>query len=151
MVKNVVDRILQVCRSLVHISDGIISIVHLSAKEFLTRPEREWSYEDDRTIEFLRINLKESHHLFGSICLNYLSISGYRLLLISNDPSALLGSHILLKYTTENMIYHLNRAGGFNNHLLNKAHHFSKSKACLSWIEYLSMHLLEDKIIDLGL
>jgi tetratricopeptide (TPR) repeat protein len=146
MVENVVDRILHVCRSLVHVSDGIISIVHLSAKEFLTRPEREWSYEDDRTIAFLRIDLEESHHLFGSICLSYLNIGGYGFPLISNDPSALLGGHALLKYATKNMIYHLNRAGNFSDHLLNKAHHFFRSEACLSWLEYLSMHLLEDEI-----
>ena len=149
MVENIVDRILYVCRSLVHISDGVISIVHLSAKEFLTRPEREWSYEDDCIIAFLRIDLEESHHLFGSICLSYLNFGGYGFPLISNDPSALLGGHALLKYATKNMIYHLNRAGNFSDHLLDEAHHFSRSEACLSWIEYLSMHLLEDEITGL--
>ena len=146
MVENVVGRTLHVCRSLVHISDGVVSIVHLSAKEFLTRPEREWSYKDDRTIEFLRIDLEESHRLFGLICLSYLNIGGYGFPLISNDPSALLGGHALLNYATKNMIYHLNRAGNYSDHLLDKAHHFFKSEACLSWIEYLMMYLLEDEI-----
>ena len=132
-----------------YISDGVISIIHLSAKEFLTRLEREWLYKDDCIIAFLQINLKESHHLFGLICLSYLNFGGYSFLLISNNLLALLGSYVLLKYATKNIIYHLNRAGNFSNYLLDEAYHFSRSEAYLLWIEYLLMHLLEDEITGL--
>ena len=114
-----------------YINNGVISIIHLLAKEFLIRLEREWLYKDNCIIAFLQINLKESYYLFGLIYLSYLNIGRYSFPLISNNLLALLGSHVLLKYATKNIIYHLNRAGNFSNYLLNKAHHFFRSKACL--------------------
>ena len=144
MVGDLARKVLHVCGSLVHINDGIISIVHLSAKEFLTRPESDWSCEDDHKIACLRIDPEESHYLFGSTCLDYLGIGGYGFPLISDDPSALWDGHPLLEYASKSVIYHLNRTGSFGENLLDKVHRFSGSEACLSWVEYFSMHLLED-------
>jgi Tfp pilus assembly protein PilF len=145
MVYDLAQRILNVYGSLVSVANGVVSLVHVSAKEFLTRRENEWACEDDHKIARLRLDPKESHRLLGLACLDYLSIGGYGFPLISDDPSTFWTRYTFLQYASKNMIYHFNRAGILSPGLIDRIRRFSKSEACLSWAEFFLIHLLEDE------
>ena len=143
--EDLIEKILRVCGSLIYITNGVIWLVHLSAKEFLTGLKNNWPCEDDRKIMCLQIDPDELHQSFSSVCLDYLGIGGYGFPLQNSDESSKLwGDHPLLEYASKNAIYHFNRAGTPPVILIDKAHHFLKSDAFLSWAEYFAMHLLED-------
>ncbi|KAI0114782.1 TPR-like protein [Daldinia grandis] len=124
---------------------GVVLLVHISAKEFLTRPESEWSCDGDHKIVDLRIDPEESHNSFVSTCIEYLGIGKYGFPLQDQDESSILYDvHPFLEYSTKNLIYHINRAGRFSVDAANKFHQDLGLEESLSWVEYFAIHLVED-------
>ncbi|KAI0845106.1 TPR-like protein [Daldinia vernicosa] len=145
MLEDIAGKVLRICGSFMQITDGVVSLVHISAKEFLTRPESEWSCDGNHKIIDLRVDLEESHYLFVSTCIDYLEIGKYGFPLQDQDEWLMLyGVHQFLEYSSKNLIYHINRARKFSIDVVNKFDQYFRSEASLSWVEYFAIHLVED-------
>ncbi|OTB15363.1 hypothetical protein K445DRAFT_367059 [Daldinia sp. EC12] len=151
IIEDIVGKVLRTCGSCIKITDGVILLSHISAKEFLTRPESEWSCNADRKISCLRIDLGESHSLFVSTCINYLEVGGYGFPLRDQDDMPRLYSVFpFLNYASKNLLYHINRAQESSADTVDKFDQFMRSKAFLSWIEYFIIHIyIEDEFCGL--
>ncbi|KAK6956257.1 hypothetical protein Daesc_001531 [Daldinia eschscholtzii] len=151
IIEDIVGKVLRTCGSCIKITDGVIFLSHISAKEFLTRPESEWSCDDERKISCLRIDLEESHSLFVSTCINYLEVGGYGFPLRDQDDiPRLYGVFPFLNYASKNLLYHINRAQKSSADTVDKFDQFTRSEAFLSWIEYFIVHIfIEDEFCGL--
>lgn len=69
--------ILQACGPLVEIIGGsVLQVVHLSVKEFLTRPKTSWSNEDEAIKELL-IDPPAANTEIAQTCISYLSFNDF--------------------------------------------------------------------------
>ena len=142
--------ILEVCGDFITITDGLVRLVHFSAKEFFTRPESEWLSNDDRGISSFRIDVENSHRKLASVCVRYLSLGDYGSPL--NDATAyeeVTSQHPFLKYASMYMISHFSHSGRPCPTTLIELRNFLQSQNCASWIEYVGMILLESGCMDM--
>jgi tetratricopeptide (TPR) repeat protein len=138
-------RILDVCGGLVSITKGIARPIHLSLKEYLTRPEEEWIHNDDSKIMAFRVDLEPSHLSLGRICVDYLRMCNYDSPLSEQNDILELGIHYpLLKYASLYFFSHLNRSGPLCLATVQKIRDGVSSAGFASWFEYFSMLLLEE-------
>ena len=145
MVESLVERMRYVCGPLLDIRHGVVSIAHLSVREFLTRSTSEWYGNDECHLSFLRIDLERSHILFGLICLEYLANDDYGFPLSLDEQVDPMHTPLLLEYASANMAYHFNRAGDLlDSAIYERFRKFSSSTAFVSWIECLIMHCIGD-------
>jgi len=142
--------ILDVCGDFISITDGLVRLVHFSAKEFFTRPESEWLSNDDLGISCFRIDVENSHRKLASSCVRYLSMGDYGSPL--NDATAyerVTSHHPFLKYASMYMISHFSHSGRPCPTTLIELRNFLQSQSCASWIEYVGMILLESGSMDM--
>ncbi|KAI1390156.1 uncharacterized protein F4822DRAFT_225814 [Hypoxylon trugodes] len=145
--EDIVERALRVCGDFIRITDDVVLLVHISVREFLTKPENEWPRDGNLSVMRLRIDLEESHCLFTSACIDYLhSILPLK---DSDDFSAFYDVHPFLEYTWENATYHCNRAGRLPTDLMDKIYRNFASEASLSWTRYVSMRYAENEASSL--
>ena len=138
-------RILDVCGGLVSITKGVARPIHLSLKEYLTRPEEEWIHNDDSKILAFRVDLEASHLSLGRICVDYLRMCNYDSPLSEQNDILELGIHYpLLKYASLYVFSHLNRSGPLCLATVQKIRDGVSSAGFASWFEYFSMLLLEE-------
>ncbi|KAI0862627.1 hypothetical protein F4860DRAFT_523009 [Xylaria cubensis] len=64
------DAIIDTCGDFIRVSGGRYHITHASIIEFLTRPIKEWQYEDE-TIDYFSIDVLQSQSLMCLGCINY--------------------------------------------------------------------------------
>ncbi|KAF2189335.1 hypothetical protein K469DRAFT_748014 [Zopfia rhizophila CBS 207.26] len=139
------QKILRVCGGLINITDGIVRLIHLSIKEFLTRPEEEWSSDDDYAIKKLRVKISESHDSFSSICLDYLELGGYDFPLQDPQIFPLLETRYpFLDYASRFMIHHCNESVVSSTTAITKLSRFLTMETCVSWLEYFAIILIDD-------
>jgi tetratricopeptide (TPR) repeat protein len=139
------QKILGVCGGLVNITNGFVNLVHVSVKEFLTRPEDEWQRGNNRRIIELRIDEEESHHSFNSICIDYLRMGGYGSPLQNPDIfSTHETRYPFLDYSSRFMIQHFNRSRRASSATISKMNAFLEADICVSWMEYFAIVLVED-------
>ncbi|KAK3390304.1 hypothetical protein B0H63DRAFT_110813 [Podospora didyma] len=119
-------RILQLCSPLVVINDGIVSLIHVSAKEFLTRPKEAWDKDDP--LQRLRVDIRDSNQLLASVCLEYLSSRGQasRDLDLYDEPPP------LDDYACSYLIRHIKQGGRFPHE---KIQHLVATGGLVSWLE----------------
>ncbi|KAI1658281.1 hypothetical protein F4813DRAFT_395970 [Daldinia decipiens] len=127
------EKILRICGIFIQITDGVVSLVHISVKELLTRPKSEWSCDGHHKIVGLRIDPEESHYLFVLSCIDYLEAGNYGFPLRDQDESS-------MPYDVHPFL----EAGNFSFDIVNKFHQYLGSEASLPWVEYFAMHLVED-------
>ena len=145
MVEQFLERVRSVCGSLITIRHDILSLTHFSIQEFLTRPKSEWCHVEEQHLSFIRLDLGKSHFLFGSTCLDYLTIKDYKKSLDQSEQADLVDERPFLDYASGNMVYHLNRAGPVaENAFYDKFENFSASDAFLIWIRHLMTHSMGD-------
>lgn len=143
-------RILDVCSGLVNISNGIARPVHLSLKEFLTRPEEEWLRCGESEIMIFRVDPEGSNQSFSFICMDYLQMCDY------GSPLHDAGAHLnpmnrypFLKYSSRYLHLHLSRSGESSQQLFKQLGAFFASEKCTSWMEHLSLLFLDDELFTI--
>jgi tetratricopeptide (TPR) repeat protein len=140
-VENFSLQLTSLCQNLVYVSNGLVGLVHVSIKEFLTRTESKWTHPDDQAVSDLRICVADSQHLFCQICVRYLSVDDYVSPFTSNGlPSAEDGVP-LLEYASRNFLYHSSQSEPRPEYLIDEIRRFAGSKYCLSWAENYSTDL----------
>jgi tetratricopeptide (TPR) repeat protein len=144
--------ILDLCGDFINIKDNFVHLIHFSVQEFLTRPEDEWHYSDDREIVCFRVDLEPSHSSLGSACVDYLGMCEYGYPLSDTDAFLKLAKdYPFIRYASRYAISHLCQAGPLCSATARKIKDFLESENYASWIEYLAMLALEDgSIIMLG-
>ena len=55
------EKILDVTGGLISLTDGVLSLVHSSVREFLTRPEDQWVCKDDKAVVDFRVDIMLTH------------------------------------------------------------------------------------------
>ena len=145
----------EVCGDFICIKDGLVRFVHFSVREFLTRPESEWSSDGDRQIACFRVDVESSHLRLGSACLDFLATAGY------NPPSGdasyeeVIARNPFLMYASIHMIGHLSHFGTPCTATLSRLWNFIRSEKCVCWMEYMGViHMesgsFEQLLDDLG-
>ncbi|PTB59161.1 hypothetical protein M431DRAFT_527725 [Trichoderma harzianum CBS 226.95] len=125
---------LRACRGLIDIDNGKIRLVHLTAKEYLTRAATLWNSQ----ISILRIELSESHELFGNICVESINNNGFEWfhkregLFMSKD----LDYPPLFSYAFRFITYHFNRMKDPSPETISRIKQFATSHL-VSWFEML--------------
>ncbi|OCL06718.1 hypothetical protein AOQ84DRAFT_410315, partial [Glonium stellatum] len=143
------QKIRHVCGGLVNVytedTDDFVSLIHFSAKEFLTRPESEWESEDDRKIKKLQIVSSESHGLFITACLEYAGMGERGSAALITEPlNSIWAQCPFLEYASRYSIHHLNRSELSTASLAKTIQRFIESKASGSLVEFYYVHFLED-------
>lgn len=64
---------LRACRGLINIDNDKVSLVHLTAKEYLTKAAAQWNSK----ISILRVSLAEAHELFANVCVESINDDGF--------------------------------------------------------------------------
>jgi tetratricopeptide (TPR) repeat protein/energy-coupling factor transporter ATP-binding protein EcfA2 len=140
------QKILHVCAGLITITDGVVRLIHLSVKEFLTRPEGDWLCKNDHKIKSLRVDLKDSHRAFASVCLDYLGMTEYGFPLQGSDSLPELWTRYpLLEYASRYMFQHLPRSNTSSSTIIDKLSRFLHSDKSVSWIESVAILLVDDQ------
>ena len=141
--------IFEVCGDFISIRDGLVRFVHFSVKEFLTRPESEWSSDDDRRIASFRVDVEGSHLRLGSTCLDFLTTGGYPP--PSGDASyeGVMARYPFLKYASIYMITHLGQYGMPCPATLARLWSFMQSEKCITWIEYAGVIQMENSSFEM--
>lgn len=138
-------RILNVCGGLINITNDIVRPIHLSLKEYLTRPEDEWLRSNECEIMAFRVDLEASHGSLGSICVDYLTMCQYGSPLSDTDNFLELGvRYPFLKYASLYAASHLSRSGPLCSAIVYRIRDFLRSENCAPWIEYFGMLVLEE-------
>ncbi|KAL7911358.1 hypothetical protein GGI35DRAFT_492655 [Trichoderma velutinum] len=126
--------ILRACRGLIDIENDKIRLVHLTAKEYLTRAVTQWNSQ----ISMLRVGLAESHQLFGNICVESINNDGFEWfhkregLFMSKD----LDYPPLFPYAFRFTTYHFNRMKDPSPESISRIKQFV-STHLVSWFEML--------------
>lgn len=140
-----IQKILHVCGSLVTITDNTVRLVHTTAKEFLTRPHGDWLCENDQKIKRLRIDLEDSHRVFGSVCLDYLRLCEYDFPLQCSDSLSELSNRFpFLEYASRYAMHHLNRSGAPSPTTIENLNRFLRSAKSVFWLEFFAMLWIDD-------
>lgn len=125
---------LRACRGLIDIDNDKIRLVHLTAKEYLTRATTLWNSQ----ISIFRIDLSESHELFGNICVESINNDGFEWfhkregLFMSQD----LEYPPLFSYAFRFITYHFNRMKDPSPETTSRIKQFA-AKHLVSWFEML--------------
>ena len=142
------QRILDLVGGLVSITDGVLRLIHSSTKDFLTRPEDQWISTSDQAVSSYRIDVREAHHSFSWLCLDYLRIERMQV----NDMQygvleSMRASQVdypLLQYATLYTFYHLNRLGQPSSVILDKVKDLLESTQSISWLKRFTYLVFED-------
>ncbi|KAK5993028.1 Vegetative incompatibility HET-E-1-like protein [Cladobotryum mycophilum] len=143
-------KFLRVCGGLVDIQDGKINLVHVTAKEYLTRPAAEWVFGQHLKLSSFRIDIIASHELFANICFEYLT----HIHLESSQLNGTIDSQVtqlspFLPYVLRYMEYHSNMVGDVNMGIQERFKHCIRTGGYVSWIETAMMELItEDAFAD---
>ncbi len=132
-----VRSVTKVCRALVNIEDSRVALVHLSFKEYLTRPLNKWIEKDGMHLTRFRTDTIASHSWLASLCLDYLGLMDFNVDLA--DPSwefANSGKH--LDYSVKHFVYHSSTSGVIDPIILSRLPLFLQSSAGTKWLELLS-------------
>ncbi|KAL2810853.1 hypothetical protein BJX63DRAFT_303421 [Aspergillus granulosus] len=139
------QRIMDVCGGLINFTGDHAHLIHVSVKEFLTRPEDDWSCIEDQKIKCFQVDLEATHRTLGSICVDYLVLGDYSCSLHGTDQFAELESQYpFLSYASRHAISHLIQSGPPGPMILGKINDFLESQRFAAWMEYLAMLLLDD-------
>ncbi|OTA02464.1 hypothetical protein A9Z42_0028360 [Trichoderma parareesei] len=99
---------LRSCRGLISIENGIVGLVHLTAREYLVRPAVQW----DSRISILRVDAAAAHGLLANVCLESITGSGFEWFRQREGlfiPQSL-EYPPLFSYAIKFMAYHFNRS-----------------------------------------
>ncbi|KAL7943569.1 hypothetical protein V8C42DRAFT_110893 [Trichoderma barbatum] len=125
---------LRACRGLIVIENDKIRLVHLTAKEYLTRTAPQWNSQ----VSTLRVGLAEAHELFANVCVENINHEGFEWfhkregLFMSQD----LDYPPLFSYAFRFTTYHFNRMQDPRPETLARIRHFV-STHLISWFEML--------------
>ena len=120
------------CGNLITISGNIVSLAHISVKEYLIRHESEWMNSDDRYLLCLRVDFCHANHLLFYICIKFWEIS---------KPDLDTVECPFLGYGCENLLFHFNQSSRLNESIL-QVRQFFGSSTYLIWVEYYQAHIL---------
>ena len=136
LLSNPSQSISRVCRGLIVIDNGAISLIHFSAKEYLTRPESDWASEDDRKIKAFRIDVAESNSTLGCLCIDYMQNTEYKFSLDElNRDMDFSDSYPFLDYACRYLTHHFSQSSVHSKHTSNKISRFIESPKCMTWVE----------------
>lgn len=143
---DAIQKIRRVCGGLVDIKDDKVSLVHVTAKEFLLRPEEEWGDLDNPIISF-QLCMDDSHELIGLSCLDHLSLFGTALRQANEatnrtnaDPD-----RPFLLYAADFTVYHFNRANVCDSETISRIRKTMTSDGCVRWMEHVLVSVLDDR------
>lgn len=145
LMENPCQRIAHVCRGLVVIDAGTLSLVHFSAKEFLTRPERTWKARSDPRISIFRVDEPDSHLLAGYLCIDYLGSTEYGFPLHEAKAGPdFTAEHPFLDYAAKHMTHHFSKCRKMPAPVADKVALFMRSPLFIAWIELLACLSISD-------
>ena len=142
VVRNFSLQLTYLCKNLVYVSNGFVHLVHVSAREYLTRKESQWAHTDDKAVFCLRIDVLESQHLFSHVCIRYLSLDEYITPFTSEDPTGISKEFPLLDYASRNLAYHISQSEPRPEYLADEMFRFAASNRSLYWAQNYTTHLL---------
>ena len=132
------DTIIQVCGHLVHIDGDSVSLIHATARTFLSSPDGD---------ESVFVPWKDGHETLAKACLQYLSNDRWRRILsrvsetdsMHKDRLAMVyNTHPLLGYALKYWAYHVRHAPVTSSALLQHLEVFF-SKHVLCWIQAVAL------------
>lgn len=125
---------LRACRGLIDIDNDKIRLVHLTAKEYLTRAATLWNSQ----ILMLRIELSESHELFGNICVESINNDGFEW--FHKREGLFMSKNLdyppLFSYAFRFITYHFNRMKNPSPETISRIKQFATTHL-VSWFEML--------------
>ncbi|KAI1762482.1 hypothetical protein GGR53DRAFT_415903 [Hypoxylon sp. FL1150] len=126
----------------VRVWDGRYHIAHSSLTEFLTRDVNVWK-EDDKAIDFFRIDIMEAHSTMCLACLNYLMQADLGYPMTDYSPRNLSTRLVFFQYASSNIPYHLMEHSLVqSSRLLEfRLHEFLRSPQFCAVIEYLFLRV----------
>ncbi|KAI5789536.1 hypothetical protein FPQ18DRAFT_294087, partial [Pyronema domesticum] len=137
--------ITEVCGDFINVSNGFVQLVHFSLKEFLTRPEAEWSSTEDKEISCFRVDPDRCHLNLGMLCIDYMALNDYESPM--QDENSYAENHRqypFLGYAARHLLQHFTSSAKPLPAAISKIDDFLKSKPCTLWIEYLLFFFGDD-------
>ena len=137
------QRVVEMCGGLIFADNSRLHLTHSSVKDYLSRPEAQWTDDMDNDGKRFSIDLSQTHGLLGSICLDCINSE-------SENDSISLDVEIndnekpMLQYATLHVFYHLNRSWPLSPDTLPKVLHSLNSIASVKWVERFYSHLISD-------
>jgi tetratricopeptide (TPR) repeat protein len=143
---DAIQKIRRVCGGLVDIKDDKVSLVHVTAKEFLLRPVEEWSDHDTTIISF-QLCMNDSHEVIGLSCLDHLSLFGTTLRQANEatNPTDDNPNRPFLLYAADFAVYHFNRADVRDSETITRIRKTMMGDGCVRWMEYVLVLVLDDR------
>ncbi|VUC20488.1 unnamed protein product [Clonostachys rosea] len=144
-----VEKFSRVCGGLIHILDGKVSLVHITAKEFLQRPINKLESENHPQGLNFRIDLVRAHELFTTACLDFLFLDGTGMSQ-ADAPQTPMAKNLRLffKYAARFFVYHIKNSGPLSGESLARIRHLLDSGGMASLYEHFFVLLLEDGYYD---
>lgn len=146
LILDAIQKIRRVCGGLVDIKDDKVSLVHVTAKEFLLRPVEEWGDNDTAVVSF-QLCIDDSHELIGLSCLDHLSLFGTALRQASEatNPTSNDPDRPFLLYAADFAVYHFNRANVCDSETISRIRKTMTSDGCVRWMEFVLVSVLDDR------
>ncbi|CAG9947012.1 unnamed protein product [Clonostachys rosea f. rosea IK726] len=139
------EKFSRVCGGLIHILDGKVTLVHITAKEFLQRPVNKLEATNHPQALNSRVDLVGSHELFTTACLDFLLLDGAGMSQ-TNAPQTPLTKNMRLffKYAAKFFVYHIQNSGPISGGRLERIRQLINSGGMVSLYEHYFVLLLED-------
>lgn len=119
--------ILQTCGPLIEIiGSSTVQVVHLSVKEFLTRPQASWT-RDDQLIKDLLVDPQDANAAIAQTCIDYLSFDKF-----VPPYDKYIHTDELLTYASTHWVQHFSVSG---SKLCGYVERFTTSHHAIFWIE----------------
>ncbi|CAH0044725.1 unnamed protein product [Clonostachys solani] len=140
-----IEKFSRVCGGLIHILDGKVTLVHITAKEFLQRPVNKWETENHPQALNFRVDLVRSHEFLSTACLDFLLLDGAGI----SHTDAPQGSttknlRLFFKYAARFFVYHIKNSGPISERRLERIRQLVNSGGMVSLYEHYFVLLLED-------
>ncbi|CAH0022634.1 unnamed protein product [Clonostachys rhizophaga] len=139
------ERFSRVCGGLIHILDGKVTLVHITAKEFLQRPANKLETQNHPQALSFRVDLVRSHELFATACLDFLLLDGAGMSQTDAPQSPMTKNmRLFFKYAAKFCVHHIKNSGPISERRLARIRQLINSGGMVSLYEHYFVLILED-------
>ncbi|CAI6086900.1 unnamed protein product [Clonostachys chloroleuca] len=139
------EKFSRVCGGLLHILDGKVTLVHVTAKEFLQRPVNKLETESHPQALLFRVDLIRSHALFTTACLDFLLLDGAGISQTDTPQSPMTKNmQLFFKYAAKFFVHHIKNSGPISERRLARIRQLINSGGMVSLYEHYFVLILED-------
>ncbi|CAG9983333.1 unnamed protein product [Clonostachys byssicola] len=139
------EKFSRVCGGLIHIIDGKVTLVHITAKEFLQRPANKLETQNYPQALDFRVDLVHSHELLTTACLDFLLLDGAGMSQADAPQSPTTKNmRLFFKYAAKFFVYHIKCSGPITESRLERIRQLVNSDGMVSLYEHYFVLMLED-------